>query len=304
MSEHGKSLAFVLAAILVVTLGVSGTLVRLSREDPASAVDDSPAFAVSDERDPRDAVGELEDNNANINEVVSTDDVPLIDPFEADDRYRWLWADPSAIRMVWADGDGVPYSQLESARQALEEGGPPVLAIGNGGIFRPGLIPAGLYVEDGVEMSPINQNKGEGNFHLQPNGVFAVTDGEAMVVTTAGFVSRSSAAGVTSEVQYAVQSGPMLVVAGEANELFTHQSNSAKIRNAVGISADGRVLLIQSVKPVTMRALADQGLKLGAVDLLYLDGTLARLDGVTPGKSIGPNIPLATMIAVVNTDAN
>ena len=315
MSENGRSVAIILAAVLiavlVVTLGlfaavatVGGDARSSTSADQAVAVANSTELGVLDRSDRNDAAGESEGDGAGAAGVVSTDEELSTDPFERDDSYRWLWADPMAIRMVWANDSGAPYSQLESARRQLEEDGPPVIAIGNGGIFRPGLIPAGLYVEGGTELSPINQNSGEGNFHLHPNGVFAITEAGAMVTTTTAFVARSSPADVPSDIHYAVQSGPMLVVSGEANELFTYQSNSAKIRNAVGISADGRVLLIQSAKPVTMRALADQALKLGATDLLYLDGTLARLEGVTPGKPIGPNIPLATMIAVVDIDAN
>ena len=83
-------------------------------------------------------------------------------PLERDDRHRWLWTDAADLRFVWQDGDGVPYGQLQAARRALEDEGETVLAITNGGIYRPGLVPLGLYVEDGVELTPLNRDSGSG----------------------------------------------------------------------------------------------------------------------------------------------
>lgn len=215
--------------------------------------------------------------------------------FEDDDTYRWLWVEPDDLRFVWRDDEGVPYNQLEAARLALEERGEPVMAITNGGIHRPGLIPSGLYVEDGVELTPLNRATGSGNFFLQPNGVFWIDDGQAGIETTEDY------GGVDREVEAAVQSGPMLVIDSSINPAFNESSTSTHRRNAVGVDAEGRVLLIMADRAVNLWAMADRCRELGAINALYLDGTLSRLERVIDGRPIFPNLPVASMIAVVDS---
>ena len=54
-------------------------------------------------------------------------------------------------------------------------------------------------------------------------------------------------------------------------------------------------------RPVTLWEFATRCRELGAVNALYLDGTLSRLEYLagTDGRPIFPNLPVATMIAVV-----
>lgn len=215
-------------------------------------------------------------------------------PFDDDGTYRWLWVDPADLRFVWRRDDGVAYGQLQLARAALENDGERVVAITNGGIHRPGLIPLGLYVEDGVELTPLNRASGSGNFFLQPNGVFWVGDGQAGIDTTETYAATDRT------VDAAVQSGPMLVIDSRVNPAFSRSSTSTHRRNAVGVDADGRVLLIMADRAVTLWAMADRCRELGAVDALYLDGTLSRLDYAGDGRPIFPNLPVASMIAVVD----
>lgn len=217
-------------------------------------------------------------------------------PFERDDVFRWLWADPADIRLVWRDEAGKPYGQLQAGREALEDRGERVVVITNGGIHRPGLIPSGLYVEGGAELTPLNQGSGSGNFFLKPNGVFWVGDRVAGVDTT---VEYAAAAGGRM-VHAAVQSGPMLVIDSVINPVFSEASTSTHRRNAVGVDAEGRVLLILAERAVNLWALADRCRELGAVAALYLDGTLSRLEYAVDGTSIFPNLPVASMIAVVD----
>ena len=226
---------------------------------------------------------------------------PVQSAFETDGDFWWIWADARSIRLAWADGGGRPYGQMELARRALEARGERVLVMATGGIRDPGLVPAGLYVENGVEMAALNQSEGGGNFYLQPNGVFSITDGAASLEPTAEYADRRSGGDVGSDPDWALQSGPMLVIDGAANPLFTSSSTSTHIRNAVAVDADGRVLLIRSRGAVTMYELMERCLTLGGVDALYLDGTVSRLDQVIPGRFVFPNLPVASMIAVVES---
>lgn len=221
--------------------------------------------------------------------------------------FRWIELDQRAVRLVWTDESGSPYGQLEAARRAVEATGATVLAIANGGIYDTSLAPLGLHIEDGREQVPLNRASGGGNFFLQPNGVFVVTDSGFHVLTTDRFAERYVAepsalllasTGETAPIVHALQSGPILLEASTINSLFTAGSQSRTTRTAVGVDGDGRAVLVFARRPVNMWELANHGLELGLTDMLYLDGSIARLDVVDRGRRVFPNVPLAAMIVV------
>jgi uncharacterized protein YigE (DUF2233 family) len=53
----------------------------------------------------------------------------------------------------------------------------------NAGMYDEDGAPIGLFVADGKEIKPINRREGSGNFHLMPNGVFAVAQNGKLSVT-------------------------------------------------------------------------------------------------------------------------
>ena len=77
-------------------------------------------------------------------------------------------------------------------------------------------------------------------------------------------------------VAYATQSGPMLVIDGALHPRFLPGSDSLKVRNGVGVSADGRVHFAISEGRVRFH---DFGTLfrdvLDAPDALFLDGTIS-----------------------------
>lgn len=75
----------------------------------------------------------------------------------------------------------------------------------NGGIFEPGGIPSGLLIQQGKELQPVNRNAGEGNFFLQPNGIFLIGSQGAAVMATSEYPPKDPT------IHYAVQSGPLLL---------------------------------------------------------------------------------------------
>lgn len=168
--------------------------------------------------------------------------------------------------------DGKPCETLARAKQGQ------VFAT-NAGIFEPGLTPTGLLVVDGQQVTPLNTAKGEGNFYLQPNGVFFVSPkGVPMVLDTAAFARAKPNA--TS----ATQSGPLLVHHGIINAAFSDGSKNGNVRSAVGVR--GReVVVVLSVGEVNFFTLASLfKLELKVDDALYLDGFVSELavDGLTP----------------------
>ena len=53
----------------------------------------------------------------------------------------------------------------------------------NAGMFDEAGAPIGLYVEQGKERKRLNLNAGPGNFHLMPDGVFALDRSGRVSVT-------------------------------------------------------------------------------------------------------------------------
>ncbi len=230
---------------------------------------------------------------------------------ERSGSFRWIELAGHRVQLLWTDDANTPFGQMEVARQSLEADGWTVLAVANGGIYDTSLKPLGLHIEDGTELVPLNTKSGGGNFYLQPNGVFVIAESGFHLFTTEQFAdgyspgpqpSLSSPGNGPSMILHALQSGPMLLQDGTINELFTSGSQSRTIRTAIGIEGSGRAVLLMADRPVNMWELADQGRQLGLTDLLYLDGSVARLDNVTQGRRIFPNVPLAAMIAVVEID--
>ena len=155
------------------------------------------------------------------------------------------------------------------------------LAAMNAGIFEPGLEPTGLLVVDGKALFPLNTKRGEGNFYMEPNGVFVVTrDGRAAVMSTEDFAAKKP------DALHATQSGPMLVHGGRINAKFKKGSKNVNVRNGVGVKGD-RVFLVLSAEEVTFHAMASLFHDaLGCDEALYLDGFISELaaDGLKPAR--------------------
>lgn len=144
----------------------------------------------------------------------------------------------------------------------------------NGGMYDARSIPIGYYVEKGERLHPLNRNKGEGNFHLLPNGVFfGDANGGWQILSTDQFAER-----IDKRPEFGTQSGPMLLIDGAFHPQISENGTSAKIRNAVGVDAKGRAHFVISDEPVTFGTLArlmrDHAKTANA---LFLDGTVSAL---------------------------
>jgi uncharacterized protein YigE (DUF2233 family) len=176
------------------------------------------------------------------------------------------------LHLLWQDELGQPYYTIGAARLALEVRELRPLLVTNGGIYLPGFKPMGLHVAEGRQQVPLNRWHGGGNFFMQPNGVFFIEQGRAAIQETAAY----HRAGHHPEL--AVQSGPLLVIDGELHPQFRAGSESAYIRNGVGVDRQGRVVFAIADEPVNFHTFAS--LFRDALDCpnaLYLDGNLARM---------------------------
>ncbi len=189
------------------------------------------------------------------------------------------------------DGQANPaatVSDLIAARTA--SGRAPVLAM-NAGMYDTRLNAIGLLVENGRTLTPLNRRSGDGNFYLQPNGVFAVDrSGRARVIDSAAW---SAAAADTA---FATQSGPLLVIKGRLHSAFQPDGTSRYRRNGVGVRADGTVILAISRGEVSFGAFARLFRDaLACPDALFLDGAVSTLAG-PGGAVVGGTFPAGPVI--------
>lgn len=188
--------------------------------------------------------------------------------------------------------DAPPYRSLEALARGLGETAQRVAFATNGGMYDAEGQPIGYYVEDGLRFTVLNQNEGPGNFHLLPNGVFfGEAGGPWRVLATEDFARE-----IDARPEFATQSGPMLVVDGELHEALDPDGPSRKIRNAVGVDANGRALFVISEAPVSFGKLARFYRDvLNTENALFLDGSVSALwdparDRRDGGAALGPLI--------------
>ena len=187
-------------------------------------------------------------------------------------------ADNADVRLFLDDPGGEQFSGFSGVESFLRERDQKLAFAMNAGMFDDQRRPIGLYIEAGEEQKPINTNKGPGNFHLMPNGVFFVEkdggDRRSGVLETQVFIEKREA----KKIQFATQSGPMLVIDGEIHSRFLPDSNSRKRRNGVGVTQTGDVVFVLAKTPINFHDFAlyfrDEAKTENA---LFLDGTISQL---------------------------
>lgn len=172
-----------------------------------------------------------------------------------------------------------------------------VVAATNASLFHTVDRPVGLWVQDGTEHAPLEVGGGRGNFFLAPNGVFAMgPDGPS--VTPTGTWNAP-------EVDWAVQSGPLLLHAGEVHPGLDPDSTSLRRRNAVGACGPHTVALVASVGEVRFHDLATLFRDvLDCPDALYLDGSLSGIEGPGLPPAIDRTEVAGFLVAVPRTPAH
>lgn len=211
-------------------------------------------------------------------------------------QYGAFRADVSKIRLLWRNQQGENYRKLRNAKEALEAQGYPVYLLMNAGIFDIEERPAGLWIEDGAELKTLNLKTGQGNFHIQPNGVFLIEDQQAKIISSAEYAASKP------QPQWALQSGPLLLINGVINPRFRPDLHSPHRRNAVCVDQNGVVIFVMSLNAQNeMPNFYDFASALQALECqqaLYLDGSLATW--FIPGRfSVLHFADLVGMIAVV-----
>ena len=203
------------------------------------------------------------------------------------------FAPTDSFRLFHSNADGEIYGDFDTLNADLAGQGAILLFAMNAGMYHRDRAPVGLYVENGMERSPLSTSEGPGNFHMRPNGVLAIArDGRVSVVDTRDYPA------VADTVSHATQSGPMLVINGKLHPRFLADGTSRKIRNGVGVDADGRVHFAKSEDPVNFHGFATLFRDhLDTDNALYLDGTISRL--FIAGERNDPGAPMGPIVGVV-----
>ncbi len=207
------------------------------------------------------------------------------------------------IKLFHSDPEGAVYRHFDALATSLETNGQDLIFAMNAGMYHTNRDAVGLFIEDGVERYKINRNKGPGNFHLLPNGIFYLEGNRAGVAATETYVSSAI------QPDFATQSGPMLVIDGKLHPRFIKDGTSRKIRNGVGVSDDGKtVTFALSEERVNFydfgRLFRDQ---LNIDNALFLDGSISRiyvrdLQRNDPGRAMGPMVGVVEAIPIPNME--
>jgi uncharacterized protein YigE (DUF2233 family) len=196
------------------------------------------------------------------------------------------------LRMFWRNGAGEVLGSFGAVAATLPAGEKLIFAM-NGGMYDEANAPVGLYIERGAQLRPANTRSGGGNFHLKPNGVFFVGGGRAGVWETSHFIAQRPA------VDYATQSGPLLVINGRIHPRIHADGTSAKRRNGVGVDREGQVMFAISNEAVTFHQFASLFRdKLGCDNALFLDGSISALYAPELGRN-DFSLPMGPIIGVV-----
>lgn len=185
--------------------------------------------------------------------------------------YRFIdyTADYKNIKLFYRDSAGARFGSLGNLKSFLDKQDKKLVFAMNGGMFSPAYHPVGLYIENGVEINFLDTASGHGNFYLKPNGIFFIGGNGADIKTTGQYRD--------TKVNYATQSGPMLVINGELHPEFRQNSPNINIRNGVGVLKNGKVIFSISKEPVNFYDFATHFKNMGCINALYLDGFVSKM---------------------------
>jgi uncharacterized protein YigE (DUF2233 family) len=175
------------------------------------------------------------------------------------------------LKLYWKDSYNKNYLNFKYLRTDLAKQNKKLVFAMNGGMYLKDHSPQGLFIENGIPKKRVDTTQDAyGNFYMQPNGIFYLTSSkEAVVCKTTDFKNNES-------VQYATQSGPMLLINGELHPRFIKGSTNLHIRNGVGILPNGNVLFAMSKERINFYDFATFFKKRGCKNALYLDGFVSR----------------------------
>jgi len=205
------------------------------------------------------------------------------------------------IRLFLHNEQGAAYKRFLPLNAELKQKGEKLAFAMNAGMYHANYDAVGLYVENGVEKHGVSTKAGPGNFHMMPNGIFYLHEGQAAILDTQAYLAANI------KPQFATQSGPMLVIDNELHPRFIPGSPFLEYRNGVGVTESGEVIFIISETKVNFEEMArffrDQ---LATPNALFLDGSISSLYAPQLGRAdwwypMGPIIGVVIQEEVITT---
>lgn len=175
------------------------------------------------------------------------------------------------LQLYWKNDQGQNFRNFKNLKAELEKKDKDLVFAMNGGMYLKDRSPQGLYIEKGQLKKAMNlKNSDYGNFYMKPNGVFYISKSKVPVVCETSQLKDYHG------VEYATQSGPMLLIDGELHPQFIKGSKNLNIRNGVGILPNGQVLFAMSKEKVNFYDFATFFKQNDCQNALYLDGFVSR----------------------------
>jgi len=176
------------------------------------------------------------------------------------------------VKLYMTNAEGTKLRSLKKLKAFVESQNKELLFGMNGGMYQKDGTPQGLYIEKGKTIRKTNKvEDAYGNFYLQPNGIFLLNEDTAAVMTTKDYLQKNPV------VNYATQSGPMLVIDNQIHAAFREGSKNVHIRNGVGILSKHEVIFVISNEVVNLYDFAMLFKEeLNCKNALYLDGFVSR----------------------------
>lgn len=176
------------------------------------------------------------------------------------------------IEFFWKNDNGEIFGSIENLRLNVEKKGKKLRFAMNGGMFMENNQPLGLFIQNRKTITKLNTKENlAGNFYLKPNGVFYLTDDKK------AFLSPTQNFQDDGNIEFATQSGPMLVINGQINSEFKQASDNLNIRNGVCVLENNQVVFSISRVEVNFYDFAKHFKDLGCQNALYLDGFVSRM---------------------------
>jgi len=175
------------------------------------------------------------------------------------------------VKLYWKDKNGKLYRNFKNLKKDLATNKEELIFAMNGGMYMKNRTPLGLYIENGKTLKRINRvKKAHGNFYLQPNGIFYITKSKK------GYVCKTTDYKDNGQINFATQSGPMLVIDGKIHSKFSKGSKNLNVRNGVGVLPNGDLLFGISKSVINLYDFASYFKQKGCKNALYLDGFVSR----------------------------
>jgi len=156
-------------------------------------------------------------------------------------------------------------------------------------------LPPGLIIDKGRILKPLNFKRGKGNFYEpSPNGVFYIGKNTIGIIESKKFQ-------INNDIEFAIQTGPMMIIDGAINHGFDELSDNRHVRSAIGISGDANkreIVFVTSINPVNFHEISNfMKIKQLCNNSLHLESVNAYMS--YPGYSYYPSDKLSIMNLIV-----